>query len=191
MTTTDETNLERLADLLMSNMTPENVMDISTMDGFMTAAQVLPDSGALETLLPWIWDLDDGEARPVFKNTGQEQELLGLIAAHWESIARTLDEVPEDYQPVLFQSQGEDDDAEPVTVMDDWCHGFVMGLRLQDKVFESLPDDLKDLLGPIFLYGTDEGWEELERLDLTADQQEEIADALPDIVTTLHAHFSR
>ena len=85
--------------------------------------------------------------------------------------------------------EDEEADGEEVSIIDDWCFGFVLGLQLQDDVFDRLPEELKDMLGAIFLYGTEEGRPELERLQLTPEQHESIAHALPGVVAALYEHF--
>ena len=189
-------DLDRLAELLGSEATPEHVMDISTLDGFIAACLAGPDRPQLSEVLPWILDPERTEQEPSFGSEAEAKELLALIAQHWGDTAEILATSPEDYEPVLYlegsDDDGEDDPAqevEEVSLIDDWCFGFVLGLQLQDDVFERLPDELKDMLGAIFLYGTEEGRPELERLQLTAQQHESIAHALPGVVAALYEHF--
>ncbi len=188
-------DLDRLAELLGSNASPEHVMDISTLDGFIAAALAGPDQPRLADVLPWILDPERTEQDVGFGSEEEAQELIALIGQHWHDTADILADSPEDYEPVLYL-EGADDadgdvfvDGEEVSIIDDWCYGFVLGLQLQTDVFERLPDALKDMLGPIFLYGTEEGRPELERLQLTPEQHESIAEALPGIVAAVYAHF--
>lgn len=194
-TTAPTADLDRLAELLISEASPENAMDISTLDGFIAAALVGPDRPQLVDVLPWVWNQDDTEQEISFGSEVEAEELVALIAQHWHDTAETLAANPEDYEPILYlQGPSDGDDAaaeetDTVSIIDDWCYGFVLGLQLQDAVFEQLSDELKDMLGPVFLYGTDEGGPELERLQLTHDQHESIAQALPGIVVALYRHF--
>lgn len=188
-------DLDRLAELLGSDASPEHVMDISTLDGFIAAALAGPDQPELADVLPWMLDPERTDEQVSFGSEAEAQELVTLIAQHWRDTADILADSPEDYEPVLYlegSDDGDDDAAEQgegVSIIDDWCFGFVLGLQLQDEVFERLPDDLKDLLGPVFLYGSEEGRAELERLQLTPEQHESIAQALPGIVVALYRHF--
>jgi uncharacterized protein len=188
-------DLDRLAELLGSDASPDHVMDISTLDGFIAAALAGPDQPELADVLPWMLDPERTDEQVSFGSEAEAQELVTLIAQHWRDTADILADSPEDYEPVLYlegSDDGDDDAAEQgegVSIIDDWCFGFVLGLQLQDEVFERLPDDLKDLLGPVFLYGSEEGRAELERLQLTPEQHESIAQALPGIVVALYRHF--
>jgi uncharacterized protein len=188
-------DLDRLAELLGSDASPEHVMDISTLDGFIAAALAGPDQPELADVLPWMLDPERTDEQVSFGSEAEAQELITLIAQHWRDTGDTLADSPEDYEPVLYLEGSDDDedessdDDEQVSLIDDWCFGFVLGLQLQEEVFERLPDELKDLLGPVFLYGTEEGRAELERLQLTPEQHESIAQALPGIVVALYRHF--
>lgn len=190
-------DLDRLAELLASDASPEHVMDISMLDGFVAAIVAGPDQPQLADVLPWILDPDRTDEEVSFGSEADAQELVALVAQHWHDTAETLADDPEGYEPVLYLQGPEDEDGEvvvgdgqEVSIIDDWCSGFVLGLQLQSDVFERLPDELKDLLGPVFLYGTEEGRPELERLQLTPEQHESIAQALPGIVVALYRHFS-
>ena len=190
-------DLDRLADLLLSDAAPEHVMDISTLDGFIAAALAGPDQPQLADLLPWVWDPHRSDEEITFGSEDEARELVALIAQHWHDTAAVLADDAQDYEPILYlqgpdedaEVEGDAEDFEAVSIIDDWCHGFVLGLQLQDDVFERIPDELKDMLGPIFLYGTDEGRDELERLQLTPEQHESIAQALPGIVVALYRQF--
>ena len=186
-------DLDRLAELLGSDATPEHVMDISTLDGFIAACLAGPDRPQLSEVLPWILDPERTEQEVDFGSEAEAQETLALIAQHWGDTAEILADSPEDYEPVLYLEGSDDEDeeadGEEVSIIDDWCFGFVLGLQLQDDVIERLPEELKDMLGAIFLYGTEEGRPELERLQLTPEQHESIAHALPGVVAALYEHF--
>ena len=180
--------VDRLAELLLSDAVPENAMDISTLDGFMAAALAGPVTPHLGELLPWMLDGDGGGQEPQFGNEAEAEELIALIIQHWHDTAATLAEAPEDYEPIVYLELESEDGGE-VSVIDEWCAGFALGLQLQDLGHEQLPDALKDMLGPIFLYGTEDGRAQLEKLKLSAEQHESIAEALPGIVLALREHF--
>lgn len=190
-------DLDRLAELLDSDASPEHVMDISTLDGFIAGAMAGPDAIELAEVLPWILDPEGSVQEPSFASEQEAQELVALIAQHWADTAEILADSPEDYEPVLYLQETEDAEGDAagegaqVSIIDDWCAGFVLGLQLHDDLFERLPDELKDMLGPVFLYGTEEGHEELERLQLSPEQHESIAEALPGIVVALYSAAER
>lgn len=197
MTTASGTSadLERLAELLMSDASPENALDISALDGFIAAALAGPDRPHLSDVLPYMLDQDGTNREIRFESEGEAEELVSLIAQHWHDTEQTLASSPRDYAPLLYVQEhnvgdaAQGDEHSEISIIDDWCYGFIFGLQQQTDVFEQLPDELKDLLGPVFLFGTEEGAEELERMRLTREEHEAIADGLAGIVVALYQHF--
>ena len=49
-----------------------------------------------------------------------------------------------------------------IEVVDEWCVGFVKGMRLDSKAWMPLKKKRPDLLKPIELFGTPRGWKEME-----------------------------
>ena len=90
-------DLDRLAELLGSDATPEHVMDISTLDGFIAACLAGPDRPQLSEVLPWILDPERTEQEVDFGSEDEAQETLALIAQHWGDTAEILAASPEDY----------------------------------------------------------------------------------------------
>ena len=180
--------VDRLAEMLLDNASLDGVMDVSTLDGFMAAALAGPGAPNLGDLMPWILDADGGATEPEFGSETEAEELIALIIQHWNDVATALADAPEDYEPVVYLQPATEDQGE-LSVIDDWCYGFALGLQLQDLDVEQLPNAIKDMLGPIFLYGTEDGRAQLEKLDLSAEQHESIAEALPGIVVALREHF--
>ena len=56
--------LEELDDFLCGEDIEETSMDVSTLDGFLTAIAIGPQIVLPSEWLPWVWDMDDGEAEP-------------------------------------------------------------------------------------------------------------------------------
>jgi len=52
--------LEKLDDFLLSDMTPDSCMDISTLDGFLTGTVITPGITSQDKWLNWVWDMEDG-----------------------------------------------------------------------------------------------------------------------------------
>jgi len=82
--------MKQLDDFLMSDFVPDESMDISMMDGFITAVASGPNLMMPSALLPWIWDAENGVEQPMFENTTQAQSIIGLIMRYWNDINDTL-----------------------------------------------------------------------------------------------------
>jgi len=54
-------------------------MDISTLDGFLTAIVCGPKNIMPSEWLPWVWIMESGKDAPTFKDQVQAQRILGLL----------------------------------------------------------------------------------------------------------------
>lgn len=174
--------LDRLDDLLLQDWMPNASMDLSMLDGFFTAVISSPGNIPIEQVLPWIWDVEEGIAEAEFPSQETADEVLGLIRQHWDHVAKTLGQAQDQYAPVLFED-------ESGVVIEDWCMGYIAGMQLDSKSWDPLPEELRDLLEPVFLYGTEEGADMLKELNLSREQHDDIAHALPDVALTLYDAF--
>lgn len=182
--------LEKLDELLRTDGLPENVADVSTLDGLVAGALVGPQDVPLADLMAWVWDDEAGEAAPNRKSTELRpvlDEIAALVEQHWNDTAVLLQDDPDGYAPIIYAAETEGQGE--VSGIDEWCWGFVRGMRLSGVEFEDLPDELQELVAPVFLYGTEEGWAQLEELNVTREQHETIAEALGAIVVALLAHY--
>ena len=95
---TDE-EIEELDQFLLDAEGLEESMDISTLDGFLTAIVCGPKTIMPSEWLRWVWDMESGKDAPEFKDQAQAQRILGLLMRHMNDIAETLQQAPEHYEP--------------------------------------------------------------------------------------------
>ena len=152
---TDE-ELDELDDFLMSDATGEESMDISMLDGFLTALAVGPNTLPPTQWLPVVWG---GEA--AWESKAQAERMMSLVFRHMNDIADFLREEPESYEPLLYEREHE---GKTVRIIDEWCTGFVQGMALDEAGWRPLieSEEGDELLYPILLYGTEAGWDELK-----------------------------
>ena len=81
-----EVEIQQLDDFLGSDSAPEDAMDISMMDGFITALASGPNLMMPSSMLRWIWDAERGVEEPTFPNAALAQRIVGLIIRHWNSV---------------------------------------------------------------------------------------------------------
>jgi len=180
---TDEEIRELDQYLLDAEGIPES-MDISTLDGFLTAIVCGP-----KTLLPsewmrWVWDMERGEDAPEFTDQVQAQRVLGLLMRHMNDIAQTLHQAPEEYEPLLMENPN---DGDPIPILDEWCSGFIKGVQLDSEGWLPVTVGQPDWMSTILLYGTEEGWEALKKKNLSLDEHKALADGLAETVQKIHA----
>jgi uncharacterized protein len=154
-------DLEALDQFLMSDASPENCMQLSDLDGFLTGIAIGPELVKPSEWLPRIW----GGEEPVFEGVEQARTVIGAIMGRYNEILRELDTDPEAYEPLFWEGP----DGEVIAT--DWAEGFVEAIRLRPEAWRPLLEDREALvmLMPILaLCGDAEGGSPLE-LDLEED----------------------
>ena len=176
-------DLEALDQFLMSDASPEDCMQLSDLDGFLTGVAIGPELLMPSQWLPAIW----GGEEPVFEDEEQARTVLGAIMGRYNEILRVLDTDPEAYEPVFWE--GPDGEV----VADDWAAGFVDAIRLRPEAWRPLLEDPEVfiMLIPILaLCGDEEGGSPLE-LDLEedADLLAQAPELIPACVVGMHGFW--
>jgi len=179
---TDE-EIEELDQFLLNAEGIEESMDISTLDGFLTAIVCGPKTIMPSEWMRWVWDMENGEDAPEFENQAQAQRTLGLLMRHMNDIARTLHTSPEQYEPLLMENPNGGD---PIPILDEWCSGFMKGVQLDSDGWLPVIAGKPDWMSTIMLYGTEEGWEALKKKNLSLDKHKALADGLAGTVQKIH-----
>ena len=134
---------------------PAGFPDVVTLDGFLTAIVIGPNTVLPSAWLPKVW----GSKSPPFKTPEEFNRFLGLVLGYYNDLVQCLAAAPEEFEPTFYENTVR---GRTVTIVDDWCEGFVKGMRLDPAPWKVLKRDRPDLLKPITLFGTRAGWRELE-----------------------------
>ena len=164
MTTADqplsEEELDELDAFLLREDGPEEVMDISTLDGFFAAIALNPEFILPSQWLPWVWDMEEGEETPTFVNVAEAERINNLLLRHYNNVQDTIGEGG--YFPLMYTLHQEDGseffDAEG------WSMGFMLGVSLFEDTWRPVLNQHSEWLAPMLLLGTEEGWEKLEEI---------------------------
>jgi uncharacterized protein len=78
----NETEIDQLDDFLTSDSAPDEAMDVSMMDGFMSALASGPNLVMPGAMLAWIWDAKHGQDLPTFASADESNGIVGLIIRH-------------------------------------------------------------------------------------------------------------
>ena len=116
-----DAEIEQLDEFLTSESTPNGAMDISMMDGFITALASGPNMMMPSSMLHWIWDADHGEESPTFANAAESKHVVGLIIRYWNNVNDTLNNALDEYEPLILQREL---DGATIPVIDEWCVGY-------------------------------------------------------------------
>jgi uncharacterized protein len=136
----------------------EGIIDVSELDGFMTAIVSGPDMITPSQWLPLVW----GEVEPIWDSIRAGERAIGLMMRHMNGIAGTLLECPDEFEPVFLERTV---DGETQVVVDEWCSGYVQGMMLSADAWADEAPESYELLHPIFLFGSDRGWAIAEGLE--------------------------
>jgi uncharacterized protein len=179
-----DAEIEELDQFLLETEGIEEAMGLSTLDGFLTAILCGPKTIVPSEWLRWVWDMERGEDAPVFEDQAQAQRIVGLLMRHLNGIAETLQQAPEHYEPLLMENPNNGD---PIPILDEWCGGFMKGVQLDADGWRPVVVGKPDWLSTIMLYGTEEGWDILEKKKLSLEEHKTLADGLADSVRKIHA----
>jgi uncharacterized protein len=158
-------DLDALDAFLASDRSPDDCMQLSELDGFLTGVVVSP-----EPIMPseWLVEIWGEEDDPDFSDMDEAQTVLGLIMRRYNQISQTLERGPDAFSPVFW----EDADGEPDPI--DWVNGFVHAMALRASAWQPLASDPEAgvLLMPIVLISS--MGEEGPDLDMEALPPEEM-----------------
>jgi uncharacterized protein len=180
---TDE-EISELDDFLLDAAGLEEPMDISTLDGFLTAIVCGPRTVMPSEWMRWVWDMEHGEDAPQFQDQAQAQRILTLLMRHMNDIAGTLLDAPEQFEPLLMENPN---DGDPIPILDEWCTGFVKGVMLEAEGWLPVTVGKPEWMSTILLYGTEEGWDTLKRRNPSLDEHRALADGLAATIRKMHA----
>jgi uncharacterized protein len=167
----NEENLDALDEFLSSDRSPPDCMQLSELDGYLTAIAIGPDLVAPSEWMPVIW----GEEEVVFDGESEAQAVLGSLLGHYDAI---LDKIAaENYEPVLWSNQ------DGAIIAGDWASGFMEGVGLRAEAWAPLFDSDDDgyLLFPILGLCADENGDPL--IEIAPEEVDRLTAEAPDILS--------
>ena len=153
--------IEELDAFLLSDDGLENAKDVCGLDGFLCAVLSGPNVIMSSEWMRWVWDSTEGKQSPEFTSEKQAQRTLDLLMCHANDIAITLTQFPQYYEPLFL---ARDHKGRTVSIVDEWCCGYVKGIALDPSGWQPLFEAHPDWFEAIHLYGTESGWDRLKEL---------------------------
>jgi yecA family protein len=182
--------IEELDVFLLADDGLENAMDVSTFDGFLCAALSGPNVIMPSEWMRWVWDKEEGAQAPEFASEKQAQRILSLLIRHANVIAFTLTQAPQYYEPLFLERKVK---GRIVSIVDEWCCGYVKGIALDPLGWQPLIEARPDWFEVIHLYGTKSGWDRLKELvDAHEDaiaRHQAFVDLIAPAARNIHAHW--
>lgn len=158
----------------------EGIIDVAELDGFLTALVSGPNVIVPSRWLPAMW----GAAEPVWESPDHFHEIFGLIVRHQNSIVATLLHDPQAFEPMFSEREVE---GKTCLIVGEWCHGYMRGVALDADAWSASDADIEELLRPIQLLGTEEGWRRIDAMS-SADRARE-RNAIPQSVRALYEYW--
>ena len=157
----------------------EGILDISGLDGFFTALVSGPEVIVPSRWLPAVW----GDYAPEWANQNDFEVIFSLLVRHMNGIAATLMEQPEDFEPLFMERVVED---KTYTIVDEWCEGYVRGMKLSEEAWAAGGLEMRVLLMPILSFTSETAW---KAHDLTDVEIERLHVAITSNVREVHAYW--
>ncbi len=180
-----EDELDELDVFLMSEAVPEEGMEISTLDGFLAAIVLNPQVILPSQWLPWVWDMENGEASPEFTDAQQANRIIGLLMRYYNTLAKSIDGGW--FDPLLVEL--EQPDGSEFFDAEGWCEGFMLGASVFQDAWRAVFEAHTELVAPMVLLGTEMGWKMLEENGNNEEATRQAYEAIPAAVAALHEHF--
>lgn len=179
--------LDELEDFLSSDTVPDTTMNLYALDGYLTALAVGPRPQLPDHWLPRVWG--EGEY-PAFASMEEAQRVMELLLRQLSGIIGQLQEAPEQFEPLLYEHQME---GRSYLIPDEWCRGFMQAVDAASADWAPLlGGPAGDLLVPILMFSTEEGWQRIESAsDPDAEHQrwvEQIGTTVGDVYRYWVAH---
>lgn len=176
----NEEEMEYLNELLVEYGTDDSILDVSELDGFFTALVTGPAEVTMEQWYPAIWG--GAEVEPELESEEEAEQVEQLLQRMYQSLREQLQEDPEEFSALFYEG---DFEGEAVTVVEEWCFGFMRGVKL--GAWPVLAPAQTVLLDAIALHGDEENFPLLDKMTLD-EHQNTIGDIEP-AVRKLYAWF--
>lgn len=155
----DEFEYDELESFLVSFEHDEALLNMSEFDGFITAVVSGPESVPPAEWLQLAWG-GNREVAGRDEPRGDDR-ITRLMMRHMNTTAVTLLEDPEAFEPLFMENRVE---GRSYLVVDDWCIGYMKGVMMRPDQWRESGTDMIELLSPIPLFTSDEGWDLLDQL---------------------------
>ncbi len=155
----DNAEYDELDAFLLSLEHDDAVWNLSELDGLVTAIVSGPEAIAPSEWLPLVWG--GADSAPALESPEAYERLISLMVRHLNSTAHTLMEDPVSYEPCFMENRVK---GKSYLVVDDWCTGYMKGVGLRENLWLNCGEDLVELLSPIPLFTTQEGWDLMDQL---------------------------
>ena len=172
--------LDRIDDDADTEGQDEGILDISELDGFLTAVVSGPVTVLPTQWIPRVW----GDFEPAWEREQDVQKVMTLLMRHMNAIAVMLVEQPEDFEPIFLERNYE---GKTYTIVDEWCEGYMRGVAMAADQWELDTEEMGELLAPIVAF---QAQHVSQTHDLYNDEEVRVLqDAIPSSIRRIHSYW--
>ncbi len=175
-----ESELEWLDETIDKHSTDKSILDVSELDGMLTAILSSPQDIEPADWLLAVWG--GADSVPRWSADRERDRFINLTLQHMGDIAERLNDYPDQFEP-LFGTREEE--GQELTVVEEWCYGYMRGVGLSD--WSGLPPALQEELDVIALHGDEENATALD--NFTADEYLASIDKIRPAALMLHGYW--
>jgi uncharacterized protein len=173
---TDDTphiDLEALDSYLLSDLSPDECMMLSDLDGFLTGIAIGPELVPPSEWLPVIW----GGEEPEFESVNQMRTIIGTIMGRYNEIVAAMSDDSGTFEPIFWEG------PDRAVIVTDWAAGFLDAITLRRKSWEPLFNHrrAKTLMQPLLILGDTEA---LVDGRIVSQREREFYAAAPNVIPT-------
>lgn len=173
--------LDRIDEDAVTEGMNEGILNVSELDGLFTAVVSGPTVIPPSQWMPVIW----GDFEPVWEKVEDAEKVMSLLMRHMDSIASTLMQQPEEFEPMFLYRKVE---GKTYTIVDDWCDGYMSGVFLATdewNIDENM--ELRILLAPIFAFDRRHASQTHDQYE--SDEIQNVQNAITPNVREIHAYW--
>ena len=178
----EEADFDALEELLVSEVVPEDCMNLEMLDGYLAAVVSAPIRIERSRWLPAVWSAHADEAS--FEAGTRMQKVIHLVLAYYNEMAATLGD-PEGWQPFCYASQ----EGDGIAVGEEWVEGFAQGLELWPSDWEVTVGHEAATRVRAVLDGVLDAWQEQGSMVAASDEArmewlDQVRDQLGEVMNT-------
>ncbi len=179
--------LDELDQFLLYGVDNDEAMTLETLDGYLHAIAMGPQTIMPSQWLPKIWG-EDIAMMPPMDSIDQLNHIMGLVMRLYNSIIHGFEHKPPlvaPYWDICEYDIGQFEDAQG------WAHGFTEGVALNRAAWKPLFDNAKgqQWYRPIGLLGEESFSADQDELTQTPAQREQLAQQIEDSLVNIHAFW--
>ncbi|MEE2733642.1 MAG: UPF0149 family protein [Pseudomonadota bacterium] len=157
----NQTELEFVDAMLHKYATDSSILNVSELDGFLTALVSGPNMVLPSQWMPAIWSSDEKDESPTWEGDDEFSRFASLVMQHMNSNIEMLMDANEEFEAIFMEIE---ENGDIQRLPDDWCLGYLRGMAVSGG-WEQLPQEYEKYLMAIGIHTDPDMEEELEKLD--------------------------